>query len=76
MMALAQDQPARPRVSAVASASSRVGQGVSATSASSRAQASRSAWALASAVFGSGRPSANARPVADGAQNRAGRTKA
>ena len=72
----AQAQPARPRVSARARASSRDGQGASASSASSTRQASCSASAWSATALGSGRPSAWASPTAEGAQNRAGRTKA
>ena len=71
-----QAQPARSRVSAIASASSRLGCGASASSPSRIAQASRSASAWACAPFGSVMPSAWASPTADGAQKVAGRTKA
>ncbi len=71
-----QAQPARARVSARARASSREGQGVSASSARSWAQASFSVPACSTTLLGSGMPSAWARPTAEGAQNRAGRTKA
>jgi hypothetical protein len=72
----AQAQPARPMVSAKARASSRVGHGCSANSANSWRQATCRVAACSAGLLGSGRPSAWARPTADGAVKRAGRTKA
>jgi hypothetical protein len=70
------DQPARARVSASAMASSREGVGAAASSASRVRAASCRVAAWSCGVRGSARPSAWARPAAEGAVNCAGRVNA